>query len=410
MEKSNERRLPAGRLVKDAFGIGSTYLSSAISVLALIAMLVFVFLRGGKTLRWDFITGDYESTVVSIKTSETIPATHNTFAYQPAPGERFSAKWGIAFQGGKNNEGNPIVTISHVEENANISCWVDASTGDPILVSQGAALTAVCLWTTADRESASVVVPDVKDVDSVAAAFECCDYLMSMSLSEGGMGMRGSLLTTLYLILFSLAIALPLGIGAAVYLGIYAKDNGVTRFLRAAIDMISGIPSIVFGLVGGAVFLPITAGHTSILAGSFTLACMVLPIIIKTTEESIRAIPKGMTLSSLALGASQNQTTFKIVLPNAIPGILTSALLAIGRVIGESAALIYTSGVIIKDYIVPTQGSASMAVHIWYLMSGEHQNYEASCAVAIVILIVVLALNLTLKLISHRIKRRKEGK
>lgn len=409
MEKSG-KRLPARRVIKDALGIGSTYFSSTISVIALIAMIVFVFLRGSKTLRWSFITGDYASEVVSVKTSTTIAPTHNTFDYQPVKDERFSEKWGIAFRGEKNNEGTPIVTISHIEENANISCWIDASTEKPLLLSKGMTLNAVCLWTTNDPETASVVVPDVKDVDSVVSAFDRCDYLMSMTVSEGGMGMRGSLLTTLYLILFSIAIALPLGIGAAVYLGIYAKDNGVTRFLRAAIDMISGIPSIVFGLVGGAIFLPITAGHTSILAGSFTLACMVLPIIIKTTEESIRAIPRGMTLSSLALGASQNQTTFKIVLPNAIPGILTSALLAIGRVIGESAALIYTSGVIIKDYIVPTQGSASMAVHIWYLMSGEHQNYEASCAVAIVILIVVLILNLLLKWISHRINRRKEGK
>lgn len=204
-----------------------------------------------------------------------------------------------------------------------------------------------------------------------------------------------------------MAISLPLGIAGAIYLSVYAKDNAITHSLRSLIDRISGIPSIIFGLVGGIIFLPRTNGHNSILAGSFTMARRILPVIIKSTEEAVHAIPKGRQYSSLALGASQTQTTFKIVLPNALPGILTAALLGIGRVIGESAALIYTAGTAIQDIIIPTKGSASLAVHIWYLRSGEHQNFEASCGVARLILIRILILNISLKAVTYFWNKKK---
>ena len=143
----------------------------------------------------------------------------------------------------------------------------------------------------------------------------------------------------------------------------------------------------------------------SILSGSLTLAVMLLPIVIKNTEEAINNIPKHYKDASLALGASQTQTTFKIILPNALPGILTATLLAIGRVIGESAALIFAVGTSIQDKITPNGSSTTLAVHIWYLMGGENPNYGTASAIAIVILIIVLVLNILVKLIGKKLNR-----
>ena len=137
------------------------------------------------------------------------------------------------------------------------------------------------------------------------------------------------------------------------------------------------------------------------------MAVMLLPIIVKTTEESIRVIPQSLTQASLALGASRTQTTFKVVLPNALPGILTSTLLSIGRIIGESAALVFAMGATIGDNASLTDGNASLAVHIYVILGGEAPRYQAACAIAIIILIVVLVLSLLVKLISLRLNRFK---
>ena len=232
------------------------------------------------------------------------------------------------------------------------------------------------------------------------------------SFLSRGEGIRGSLLTTLSLIGFSLLFALPLGVGAAIYFGVYAKKNAFTNAIRTLIDVTSGIPSIIFGLAGAIIFIPFTnalSGSTggNIFSGSLTMAVMLLPIIVKTTEESIRVIPQSLTQASLALGASRTQTTFKVVLPNALPGILTSTLLSIGRIIGESAALVFAMGATIGDYASLTDGNASLAVHIYVILGGEAPRYQAACAIAIIILIVVLVLSLLVKFISLRLNRFK---
>ncbi|MFA6829696.1 MAG: PstA family ABC transporter permease [Bacilli bacterium] len=405
-----ENKLPLKRRIKDILASGSTYLFSSFSIIALVALIIFIFSQGWSTLSSEFITGNYNSNSINLVTSNEIAPTENTFEYKPAEDEYFSANWGLAFMNSTDNEGLKTTIISYVDNNANINNWVDATTGKPNTLIKGCTITSVILWTTSEASTASVIVPTMSDAKSVCSAFEKCSYVLNINLATGGQGIRGSLITTLYMILITMAVALPLGIGGAIYLGIYAKNNKITKILRTLIDMITGIPSIIFGLVGGLIFLPLTSGSTSIIAGSLTMACMILPIIIKSTEESLKTIPHGMALSSLALGASQTQTTFRVLLPNALPGILTSALLGIGRVIGESAALIYTAGTAIMDYIVPTQGSASLAVHIWYLMSGEHQNFAASCGVAIIILAIILALSILIKIISYRINKTQKGK
>ncbi|MDD4123725.1 MAG: ABC transporter permease subunit, partial [Bacilli bacterium] len=197
---------------------------------------------------------------------------------------------------------------------------------------------------------------------------------------------------------------------AAIYLTQYAPKNKITSIMQSMIDMTSGIPSIIFGLVGAIVFIPfmnnlIGSDGGSIASGALTLAIMLLPIIIRTTEEAINVIPTTYRNASLALGASSTQTTFKVILPNALGGILTSVLLSIGRIIGESAALIYAVGTAIKDTAIINQKSTSLAVHIWSLMSGESPNFELSCAISIVILVIVLVLSIITKLVAKKLNK-----
>ena len=409
IEQNKLNRKRRMRKVKDFFSAGSTYLFSSFSIIALIAIIVFIFSQGWSTLTWDFFTGDYESTVYVVKTTSSIERTDNTFDYEPDDGEYFSSNWGIAFTDSTNNEGNAAIEISYVDANANINNWINSSDESAFTLKTGTLINSVLLWTTSDADTAKVVLIGSSDTAETAdAKFDSCEYLSSMTLTEGGLGMRGSLISTLWMILITMCIALPLGIIAAIYLAVFAKKNRMTKLLQQLIDMISGIPSIIFGLVGGMIFVPIFGGSTSILAGACTLACMILPLIIKTTEEAIMTIPASIPNASYALGASDTQTTFKLIIPNAMPGILTSALLGVGRVIGESAALIYTSGTAIMDYVIPTQGSSTLAVHIWKLMSGENANYECACAVAIVILFLILILSVLVKLLSLYTNRYKK--
>ena len=141
------------------------------------------------------------------------------------------------------------------------------------------------------------------------------------------------------------------------------------------------------------------------MAGSLTLSIMLLPVIIKTTKEAIDVIPRNLTQASLALGASKAQTIFKIILPNALSGILTATLLCVGRIIGESAALIFVIGSQVKDNISINSGATTLATHIWNLLGGENPNYELACAISIVILIIVLILNILVKIIGKKLNK-----
>lgn len=191
-------------------------------------------------------------------------------------------------------------------------------------------------------------------------------------------------MSTAYLILVSLLIALPIGIASAVYLSEMAKKNKVNAAIRTGIETLTGVPSIVYGLMGVSVLFPITAAMgaktTNILLGALTMAIILLPTIIRSTEEALRVVPQGLRDASLSLGASQTQTIFKITLPCAMPGILSGILLSIGRVVGESAALIYTMGTFINDQPGLLKQGTSLAVHIWSVMSGEQPNFELACA------------------------------
>ena len=219
-----------------------------------------------------------------------------------------------------------------------------------------------------------------------------------------------AIITTLYAVGLSLLIAVPVGIMTAVFLNEYARrDNPLIRLIRSAIDILSGVPSIVYGLFCMITFVKLFGGSSSILAGSLTVSMMLLPTIVRSTEESLKSVPDSMREGSLALGAGKLRTIFKIVLPSALPGILSAVILSMGRVISESAPFLYTMGSVISA--VPhgvSDSGASLAVAL-YQLSGEGWYMNEAYATAVVLILLVLTLNLLAELAASRLSRKLKG-
>ncbi len=219
-----------------------------------------------------------------------------------------------------------------------------------------------------------------------------------------------AIVTTLYAVGLSLLIAVPIGIMTAVFLNEYARrGNPLVRLIRSAIDILSGVPSIVYGLFGMITFVRLFGGSSSILAGSLTVSMMMLPTIVRSTEESLKSVPDAMREGSLALGAGKLRTIFKIVLPSALPGILSAVILSMGRVISESAPFLYTMGSVISA--VPhglSDSGASLAVAL-YQLSGEGWYMNEAYATAVVLILLVLTLNLLAELAASRLSRKLKG-
>lgn len=386
---------------------GITYLFSSLGIVILALIFVFIFSTGGSTLSFNLLSEDYYSTNYVVRYSS--PYEGGNYVYSPSDNEYFSSKWGIALEDTVSIEGTDAISISYIDrESPLIDGLVNVSNSNYHHLEVGTYISTLLVNT----EDGRVLSSSVRNgAEKMCETLNQAQTITNMNLSRGGGGIKGSLISTLYLILFTLILLLPLGIAAAIYLSIYAKDNKITRALKTLIDMSSGVPSIIFGLVGLLIFVPMlngiigSDGH-SLIAGALTMTIMLLPTVISTTKETIDVIPKKIINGSLALGASQTQTTFKIILPNAIPGILTSTLLAIGRIIGESAALIFVMGTQIQDNIILNQGSTTLATHIYNLMGLENPNTSLAAAIAIIILIAVLVLNILVKLVGLYFKKK----
>ena len=224
------------------------------------------------------------------------------------------------------------------------------------------------------------------------------------------MGRAGGIFTTLVgtvlLPLVAVAIALPLGVGTAVYLSEYTRETQLTRALRFGTDCLAGIPSIIFGLFGFIFFVVMLKMGWCLLSGGLTLAIMVLPTIIRTAEEAIRSVPNSYREVSFSLGATRWETVLKVVLPNALPGIVTGVMLAIGRSIGETAAVIFTAGSSLRMPSSMFDSVRTMSVH-FYILACEGISDEKAYATAAVLIISVLLVNLAAYgLMHHFISRR----
>jgi phosphate transport system permease protein len=224
------------------------------------------------------------------------------------------------------------------------------------------------------------------------------------------MGRAGGILPTLIgtvsLPLLAIALALPLGVGTAVYLTEYTQESRVTRIIRFGTDCLAGIPSIIFGLFGFIFFVTMLGMGWSMLSGGLTLAIMILPTIIRTSEEAIRAVPYSFREVSFSLGATRWETVVKVVLPNALPGIVTGVMLSIGRCIGETAAVIFTAGSSLRMPTSAFDSVRTMSVH-FYLLAREGISDENAYGTAAVLILAVLLVNATSYWLMHRFIARR---
>jgi phosphate transport system permease protein len=224
------------------------------------------------------------------------------------------------------------------------------------------------------------------------------------------MGKEGGILPaivgTLILSLMAILIALPLGVGTAVYLSEYTRETRLTKAIRFGTDCLAGIPSIIFGLFGYIFFVTTLRMGWSLIAGALTLAMMVLPTLIRTSEEAIRSVPQSWREVSLSLGATRWETVRKVVLPGALPGIITGIMLSFGRSIGETAAIIYTAGSSLRMPKSAFDSVRTLAVH-FYILAREGISTDKAYGTAAVLVIAVLAVNVVTYALMNRFIRRR---
>ena len=213
-------------------------------------------------------------------------------------------------------------------------------------------------------------------------------------------------INTLMLVALALVMSIPFGIGSAIYLTEYAKKgNKFVSIIRVTTETLSGIPSIIYGLFGMLFFVTALKWQYSILAGAATVAIMVLPTIMRTTEEALLAVPDSFREASLALGAGKIRTIFKIVLPSAMPGILSGVILAIGRMVGETAALLYTSGAVASVAKGVMSPGRTLAIHM-YTISSEAFHTNQTFATAVVLLVIVFILNALASFVAKKLTKK----
>jgi len=234
---------------------------------------------------------------------------------------------------------------------------------------------------------------------------------------EGGGGMSTTIVTTLYLVALTIAIAVPLGVGAAIYLIEYAgemqRQSRLAAWLitvaRTGVELLAGVPSIVFGLFGFALFVSYMNFNFSLLSAGLSGACLILPVIIRTSEEALLAVSPAYREASLGLGATKWHTVWNVILPSALPGIVTGVVLSVGRIISETAIFWVTLG---GSFLLPENlfsGGRTMALHV-FMLATETRAFDKAMATSAILIITIIIINLTINFISRRWTARIEGR
>ena len=220
-------------------------------------------------------------------------------------------------------------------------------------------------------------------------------------------GILPNIVNTLYIIVVAMAVVLPLGVGAAVYLTEYAKSKRAVALIEFAAETLTGIPSIIFGLAGMLLFTQLCGFGAGILAGGLTLVMMILPTIVRTTQESLKTVPQSYREGALALGAGKWRMVRTVVLPNAIDGIVTGCILAIGRIVGESAALLFTAGFGLKlqGFSKALHASSATLTVALYVYASEQGQIDTAFAIAVILLVLTLLINFASAYAGRRLKR-----
>ncbi len=234
------------------------------------------------------------------------------------------------------------------------------------------------------------------------------DFLSgTSSYIKDTIGILPNILNTLYIILLAMALVLPLGVGAAIYLTEYAANRRVVELIEFATETLTGIPSIIFGLVGMLFFVQKMDLQAGVLAGSLTLVVMILPTIVRTTQESLKAVPQSYREGALALGAGKWRMVRTVVLPNAVDGIVTGCILAVGRIVGESAALLYTAGfgLVLNDFVTALHSSSATLTVALYVYANDRGRTDVAFSIASILMLLTLVINLTAALTGRKLKK-----
>ena len=227
------------------------------------------------------------------------------------------------------------------------------------------------------------------------------------SYIRGTIGILPNIVNTVYIILVAMVIVLPLGVGAAIYLTEYADNRRLVGLIEFAAETLTGIPSIIFGLVGMLLFVQLFGLGAGILAGGLTLVMMILPTILRTTQESLKTVPQSYREGALALGAGKWRMVRTVVLPNAIDGIVTGCILAIGRIVGESAALLFTAGFGLKlnGFVKSLRTSSATLTVALYIYASEQGKMDVAFAIAAILLVLTLMINFSATLTGKKLRR-----
>lgn len=368
------------RASKDKLMYGLIALSSAVTVGLLLWIIGFVFLNGYKLIDLDFLTSDFDSKTqyVSVKAAE----------------EYENNKFGIELVE-ETHEGDTVYVVEAIEKNSPVLKAINKS-GESYPVKKGDIIKKIGSEKTEKYE--------LSELNSLINGIE--EDIVTVKVTRPGEGIFPMLVTTLQIILMSLLVACPIGIFGAIYLTEYAKQGRLVRIIRFATESLAGIPSIIYGLFGMIFFVTVLKFDYSILSGALTLSIILLPVIIRQTEESLKAVPDSYREGSLGLGATKLQTIRKVVLPNAMSGIIVAVILSVGRIVGESAALLLTAGTVAKIPKSFFTSGATLTVKA-YTVAKEEGNIEMACAIGTVVIIMILILNGLSKLITIRFNKAK---
>ena len=377
---------------KDTITTGLVYGSSFLTVAVLVLILGFIFINGIPNISMHFLTSDYENKTMYVN----IPVTNDVNTV-----ENPAASLGISV---KLDEKNQVI-IDKIESNSTVKEAVDMN-GDKSKIKKGDIISKIDavdleeVWKTGNKQQIFNIFSDSLN--------QAQNEVIRLKITRIGGGIIPMLVTTFYMIVLSLLVAAPIGILSAIYLNEYAKQGKLVTLIRFAIQNLSGIPSIIYGLFGSIFFVQICRMSYSILAGALTIAIILLPVIISTTEEALKAIPKGYRESSLGLGATKLQTISKIILPNALSGILVAVILSVGRIVGESAALLLTAGTVasIPTAFTGSKASGATLTIKAYTALKEQGNIGEACAIGVVLIILIIVLNFLSKMITNRYMAR----
>ena len=228
------------------------------------------------------------------------------------------------------------------------------------------------------------------------------------SYRNNTIGILPNILNSLYIIFLSMIVVLPLGVGAAIYLTEYAKNRKLVAAIEFATEILTGIPSIIFGLVGMLFFIQLLGLKQGILAGGLTLVVMILPTIVRTTQESLKTVPQSYREGALGLGAGKWHMIRTVVLPNAVDGIVTGCILAIGRIVGESAALLFTAGfgLVLNGFFESLQSSSASLTVALYVYANERGETAVAFAIACILMVLTLLINLAANITGKKLKKQ----